>query len=290
MPTKTLLSFTGGMETTYIAWKLLTETDDEITLLYLQKQPDVEMRNIDAYPEIIQQAQPLLDYLQNIRPFNLIIKDIAQEEITPDTDHYYTFLVNYAIPLINAGTYDRLVTGRAADQAGQKVLADQMGSPSSIAGQRLWDAHATRGSLWHPLVTGDFGHEGSKPYIVDLLPYALKEKTFSCVIPVVGLEKLESCGMCFKCLWLKKIDEMMQDGMSPEEIDEWRVERAFYYGGGTVMAPFRYWIYMELGIQSPPFVRQPNFATKEDLQAWLSTHKHYSTNGRPNTGIWEGLV
>lgn len=290
---KTLLAFTGGIETAYIAWKVLTETSDDLTCVFLHVVDTQGVRQFDGDIHQYNKILPLVEELRKIRSFSFIKKQCQRAEITEELNHYYPFFINFAAPYLNSGAFDRIATGRTWEQAGQKILADPnlMGSPSSIAGQRLFDKLVTRGNLWNPLVTHDYKQNFTKAHAIQELPPEILSKTFSCVTPMADeYNNLHACGVCFKCLQIRNVNEKLAIGMTPEQIDDWRIQKSYEYGGGNVMAPFRYWIYLEMGIEVPPNAYRPNFKNKNEVIEYVQNNSHYSTKYRKNEGIWEGLV
>ena len=290
---KTLLAFTGGIETAYIAWKVLTETSDDLTCVFLHVVDKQGVRQFDGDIHQYNKILPLVEELKKIRPFNFYKKDCQRSEITEELNHYYPFFINFAAPYLNSGVFDRIATGRTWEQAGQKILSDPnlMGSPSSIAGQRLFNKLVRRGKLWNPLVTHDYKQNFTKAHAIQELPPEILSKTFSCVTPLKDEhDDLHACGACFKYLWIKNVTEKLASGITPEQIDEWRIQTSYEYGGGNIMAPLRYWIYLEMGVEIPPYIYQPKFQNKAEVIQYVQNKSHYSTQNRKNEGIWEGLV
>jgi hypothetical protein len=289
---RTLLTFTGGIETTYIAWKLLSETQDEVTGIYLYLPVRENVRLFDGDINHFNKVKPLINELNKIRPFNVIVKKCSPSELTEELNHYYTYFINFAAPLLNNNIYDRIATGRTWEQAGQKILSDPNlnGSPSAIAGQRLFDKLVNRGSLWNPLVTHDYHQNFTKAHALLELPEHILSKTFSCIAPLADSSgDLHACGSCYKCLWIKTIKQKLSEGMTPEQIDAWRIEKSYEYGG-DIMAPIRYWLYLELGVPLPAHINQPNFSNKQQLIDFVQTNPHYSLKNHINVGIWGGLT
>lgn len=289
---KTLLAFSGGIETTYVAWKLLKETNDELSCVFLHLDDKTGTRQFDADIRHFNKVKPVIEELKKIRNFNAFIKTCDRSEINDETNHYYTFFINFAAPYLNSGVYDRISTGRTWEQIGQKILADPNlnGSPSEIAGQRLFKRLVRKGELWNPLANHHWHQNFTKGHALKELPPELLEKTFSCVLPLVDENNVpHACGVCFKCLWIKFLKEKLASGMSPDEIENWRVQKCYEYGGGNVMAPLRYWIYPELGIKVPGHINQPKFTNKQEVIDYVASNRHWSTQNRVNVGIWEGL-
>jgi 7-cyano-7-deazaguanine synthase in queuosine biosynthesis len=282
---KTLLLFSGGKDSTYVLYKLLTETDDEVTAIQLYKKNDTKMAIIgseDSYMRV----PALLTELKKIRDFNFIKKEISPEDITQDTSHYYTFFVNYATPFLNDGTYDRIATGRTWEQQDQKFFknSDVRSSPSQIAGQRMFEENVQFGTLWNPLISHDFVQNYSRYHALSLLPNNISPLTFSCDDPIVTDGTIEECGICYKCLWDQKILELVDEGYTADQISEWRRLKSSFYGDANKSAPMKICLHVEM---NKGFILRA-LDSKEKIREFVRKTSHYSFNGKnPNSGIWD---
>jgi 7-cyano-7-deazaguanine synthase in queuosine biosynthesis len=254
MATKSLVLFSGGLDSTYILYKLLSETDDEVTAITFQRDYDSEL--YVAYPPLNFLRLPkLIEELRKIRDFNHIMRTVTEEEMNPDTDHTYTYFISYAAPFLNDGTYDRIVTGRTAEQWDKKVqVADHKtidGSPTNVAATRLFRKLVTRGEVWNPLQKNVWHQNFNKWHAFYALPQNLYKLTLSCNRPIAVDDGTwnESCGQCYKCLWDEKVAELIGYGYTAEQIDDWRKTKAYYYGSeyARIYAPMRIWLPIEMG-------------------------------------------
>ena len=288
---RTLLSFSGGIDSTYIAWKILTETDDELTCLFLHV-PDREGMLFQGDTFLYEQSLILVEELKKIRDFKFIMKQCRKDEITDELNCFYTFFINFAAPYLNNNIFDRIVTGHSWEQAGQKILKNYDRSPVSIAGERLFNKLVTRGELWNPLATHDYVQNYSKAHAITQLPKEILEKSFSCSFPFKDSKNnLKPCNICYKCLWNIHINNMLESGKTPEEIDIYRIQTAYEYGGGELMAPLKYWIYLETGKKPPLHMfKHPDFKSKQEVIDYFLSTSRESIKLRKNVGVWEGLV
>ena len=282
---KTLLLFSGGKDSTYVLYKLLTETDDEITAIQFYKAEDNARTSVlkDKYYANI---PALVEELKKIRDFNFIKKGISSADVTGDTTNLYTFFVNYAIPFLNEGVYDRTATGRTWESQDQKVFKNLWGiTPASIAGQRLFDKFATRGELGNPLITHDFVQNFSRYHAVKLLPENLKKLTITCDDPKINENKLEECGLCYKCVYEGKIIELINEGYTSDQISEWRRLKSLQYGNGsTLSAVPRLWINVEA---NKGYIVKA-LDSKEKIRKYVKENRHHSLQGRSTkSGIWD---
>jgi 7-cyano-7-deazaguanine synthase in queuosine biosynthesis len=256
MPTKSLVLFSGGLDSTYVLYKMLSETDDEITAITFQRDYDSEL--YVAYPPLNFVRLPkLIEELRKIRNFNHSIKTVTEEEMNPNTDHTYTYFISYAAPFLNDGTYDRIVTGRTAEQWNKFVkVSDEKiikGSPTNIAATRLWRNTVTRGEVWNPLQNNAWHTDFNRWHVNYYLPSNLYKLTLSCNRPISVDDGTwnKSCGQCYKCLWDEKVTELIELGFTSEMIDNWRKDKAYYYGSrraeSPIWAPMRIWLPIEMG-------------------------------------------
>jgi len=256
MATKSLVLFSGGLDSTYILYKLLSETDDEITAITFQR--DYESELYVAYPPLNFLRLPtLIEELRKIRNFNHIMRTVTEEEMNSDTDHTYTYFISYAAPFLNDGTYDRIVTGRTTEQWDKSVQVEAnktiQGSPTNIAATRLFRRLVTRGEVWNPLQKNVWHENFNKWHAFYYLPRNLYTLTLSCNRPISVDDGTwnQSCEQCYKCLWDEKVAELISLGLSAEQIDDWRKDKAYHYGSSydnnKIYAPMRIWLPIEMG-------------------------------------------
>jgi hypothetical protein len=94
--------------------------------------------------------------------------------------------------------------------------------------------------------------------------------------------EMVECGLCYKCNMKRKYTELLSQGMTPEQITDWREQKSYEYGGGKLMLTPQEWIYFETGIGIT--------LTKEQVMENFTKGGHFNLTGLPNTGIWEGIL
>jgi len=283
---KTLLFFSGGKDSAYVLYKLLTETDDEVTAIHFytnNKSVPVVLED-KFYPRI----SSLVQELKKIRDFNFIKKEVELKDVTKNTSFYYTFCINYAAPFLNDGTYDRISTGRTWEAQDQKFLKNLSGSsPATVAGKRLFNQLVTRGELWNPLVSHDFVQNFNRYHVLTSLPENIKALTFTCTFPDIKNEEMVECGICYKCLWDQKVLELIEEGYNSDQIDEWRRLKALQYGNGNdISAPMRYWLPVEMD----KGIIHKALDSKEKIRRHVQTNLHYSLqsySSSKKSTIWD---
>lgn len=279
---KTLVFFTGGMDSTYVLYKLLTDTTDEVTAVLLKKNPDN-----DFWVGLEKSEVPLIDdlvlELKKIRDFTYIEHEIT--EFTNELSHWYTQAVHYAAPLLNSGAIDRISTGRTFEQHDQSPFKGALytGTPSEIAARRLWEREVTRGELWNPLETNEWVEDFCRADAIGLLPANLKALTVSCHSIKVIEGKVTPCGKCHRCLWDQKVRELVAQDWTSTQINTWRKLKSLQYGGGNgVTCPMRGWLPLEMG--ATPW---RDWTTQAICQQRCQDFEHYSfRTGRVAEGIW----
>jgi hypothetical protein len=293
---KTIMLFSGGADSAFIAYKILSETDDELTALVLVNEPEGSITWAHKETHIFK-LNSLVDELKKIRNFQVIIKQVSKKEIHPENNHVYLYGIEYVAPYINDGTYDRFVTGRTWEQQNQSLFKGSLikGTPTYFASKNLWDKLTKRGTLWDPLVDGTFYKEFNRWHILKYLPNSIRDRTVSCHYPKFNEEHSDvvACGVCYKCLWEEKVQEFFDKGYTSEQITAWRRLKSLEYGGGNnISSPMRYWLPVEMKKGTIlNYVYDDGtkikLDSKEIIQKINQTKEHYTYRNRPKTGIWD---
>jgi 7-cyano-7-deazaguanine synthase in queuosine biosynthesis len=284
---KTVVAFSGGLDSTLVLWKLLTETDEEITAVYLDGQGvDDDIMTSKSEGQFVR-AQKVVEELQKIRPFTLIKYTINSEEVTEEIHHKILLFIQYAAPFINDGTYDKLVHCATYEDHHQKLYSHLEYTPTYYAAKRLFDKLCTRGIYSNPLVTDTWYTKYTRAYALKDLPENLKNIVASCVNISynISTDTYDACGSCSKCLIDKKFKEFLEAGKTPAEILEWKEQKSYEYGDGNTMGSIFRWIHAEVDSPTP--------ITKDMLQTAVSVigvHHHFQRVKNLNSeGIWKGL-
>jgi len=280
MTNKTLVAFTGGWESTFIKWKLMTETHDEITAVYLDSQfVATDIGTIKNAVQLIR-AQKVVDELKKIRDFNFISYKIKSSDVTEETYLKYLQFVKYAAPFVNNGTYDKIVHGASYEDVACKILPHLDYFPTYYVVERYFSTVCTRGELSEPLMKGDWIQNYNRSYPMTILPDNIKNAIASCDTPKLNKQTNEhvDCGECRKCLENRICSEMLASGKTSEEIFQWRQQKSREYGNGILMAPLLSWIRKEAGLDEYE-IPEPN----------IKQHPVFKDATNLNTGIWQGI-
>jgi tRNA(Ile)-lysidine synthase TilS/MesJ len=297
MTKKTVLEFSGGWDSTFLLWKLLTETDDEITVVYIDSQ-FVSKRIVSNVSHIqYVRAQKVVEKLQQIRPFTFKTHFLKKEEITNEIDNKILLFIQYVAPLINDGTYDRLTFAISYEDNHRKIFPHLEYTPIYYAAKRLFDKICTRGEYFVPLLDDTWYSKYTKAYAIKELPENIKNVIASCHNSSFDFAKdsFVDCDVCNNCVLIEKFKEMLDLGLTPDEIVTWRLNKASEYGDGTLMVASPKdidWLSTEMG--------KPNSKPKEQIQisirnaqanANLGLFKDKEKNYEYyNNDIWKGLI
>jgi hypothetical protein len=174
------------MDSTYLLWKLLSETTDEITALYVDL-TDLDMRTRNKYDirsftfeedgeTHRAKIEAIAAWLKtNVRDFTLVIEPISTDYMvrgigSPNNPPAY--VTRYAVQHINDGTYDRLCLSNEWENDGYAH-----GGTVSTRRNGAWVAHeifvaeARRGRIDFTLLDMDY----NQAYALSEMPQELRE-------------------------------------------------------------------------------------------------------------------
>lgn len=163
---KTVIAFSGGLDSTYLLWKILTETQDEVTAVL------VSTNTIDGDDSLkydlrafigsdFANATAAAEWLNaNVRPFTFISQNFNSSYVVQgygNPNSPPTYLTRYVLPLINNGTYDRFVLANEKENDGYSNGGTvSIRRPGSFASRDIFVAGATRGSIQWPLIETNY--------------------------------------------------------------------------------------------------------------------------------------
>lgn len=163
---KTLITFSGGIDSTYALWKLLNETQDEVTALALNTDAltqaarlryDLRSFNGVDTAETVAAA----DWLKaNVRDFTLIVHDFDPAYAVRgygNINSPQTYMARYAAPRINAGEFARFIcTSEKENDGWSNGGSIDTRRPGSIAALDVFSQLATQGSIEFPLIASNY--------------------------------------------------------------------------------------------------------------------------------------
>jgi hypothetical protein len=260
------LFFTGGYDSTYILYKLLTETDHEVTATILVRSEDLNSR-LDikaafALPKnSISNVDLIVEELRKIRDFAYYKHSVTPSEFKDDILSNYkkgsmrhlgpwNYIAWYAVA--NKDNFDMIVSGITWEQL-QKKFYNKKGNDSSaeqgiekVNYLKKWIAdRAPNITLFTPLLTHEYHQNFTRWHVFKYLPEQYARMALSCATPT---KNYEGCEKCYKCLWDRMVRNLMlYSDYSSEQIEEYRHSKALEYGGGDgITAQIRVWLPIEM--------------------------------------------
>jgi 7-cyano-7-deazaguanine synthase in queuosine biosynthesis len=215
---KTLVSFSGGLDSTYIMWKLLRETNDEITAVFFDQRYNL----INAHhgetslaPFLEVTSTRVAEWLKtNIREFTFIkvpIYEFLDDEVLT------VYFARYGANLVKHKQFDRIVSGQVG--FGDACLNEIGLTTRVIAAERAFKNITQDGKFWTPL----FDWNKRTPHQLAELPKKLASLTLSCQNPIVNKYDILPCGNCEKCDRNTFFSELLESGVSPDDtILKWK--------------------------------------------------------------------
>jgi hypothetical protein len=223
---KVLLGFTGGVDSTYLLYKVLTETTDDVTAFFLDcrsSQTDLDFPLVQHAELIV--AQRVIDWLKNnTRSFNyriIVPSEVrAGEWLTP------TLMRNVA--KIMPEGFDVFYTGRTIENT-----REHLGAKTAGWYQELFSEGGV-GEMRHPLQEWN----KSRPHAYAELPADLISLMVSCNDLKIIDGSVVECGKCTKCTMAKEIKARLAAGENVETIvDDQNRKRGVGKYSGLAPAP-----------------------------------------------------
>lgn len=217
---KTLLSISGGADSTYLLWKILIETTDEVTAINVDVNSITQKMKIKydirgfSYEEDSQNSnkvQSIVDWLKiNVRDFTFISESINEDFLSRDMRYptgAHVYFTRYAINKINTNIVDRLCMSSEWENDGfsNGGTVGLTRNPASIIAKDVFIKNATRGSIEFSLLDMDYNHS----YAVSELPTELYN--------IIVLNEVQSTPKFLKRQWFR---DRLAEGKSPKEIGD----------------------------------------------------------------------
>jgi 7-cyano-7-deazaguanine synthase in queuosine biosynthesis len=228
---RTSIPISGGLDSTYALWKLLTETSDSIEAVYIdmkdinaQKAAELKTsgfcRNISKEETELRfsRVEKIVEWCnKNIRPFTFIkhIYDVNLIDLNYANEPA-VYLVGLYIDKINNNLHDKIVIPYEQENDGhgsnerQPDFGKVRTSGSTKAKKRFLD-QAKRGEINFMLLDMNY-HQG---YAFKEMPEDLLKLTRSCDEPE---SHTRECGVCFKCSKRKFFKQKIEKNESLTEI------------------------------------------------------------------------
>lgn len=238
---KSLVAFSGGLDSLYVLWKELTQTENDVTIVYYGGETiTYEMRekfnviNLDDKKNSdirwIQIQEIAKTIMEKSRSFSVMREDIdpvllSEEDVCQN--HGAVFRTAMAVRRINSGEFDRFIAGTCRDNDGFQI--NRHGFVKNETASSLMTAyfikHAVRGELCLPLCETKYTAANALSELPDWLIGLNRSCSGS------FLMKVRSCGNCYKCLVHSYARHLLDEGKTPDEIYDICGERSIREDG-----------------------------------------------------------
>ena len=263
---KTLLSISGGVDSTYLLWKILTETTDEVVAInvdvasitqQLKLKYDIRaFNNEDA--KNANKIKLIIEWLKaNVRDFTFISEPINEAYLSRDMSYPNSpsvYFTRYSLNKINTNIADRLCISHEWENDGlaNGGTVGKNRSTGSIIAKEIFIKGATRGSIEFSLLDMDYNHS----YALSELPSELYD--------IIVLNEAKSSLKYLKRQWFK---DRLAEGKTPKEIGD--IAKA------KCVLPNGKWHSMKLWVNGI----EPNENNTWDIPKWPTSFSVPSSGG-----------
>jgi hypothetical protein len=285
---RTSIPISGGLDSTYALWKLLTETDDEIEAVYIdmkhisaQRAAELKTsgfcRNIseEETERRFQRVERIVEWCKNnIRTFTFIKHKYDESLIHPDyANEPAVYLIGLYIDKINNNLHDKVVIPyeQENDGHGSSERQPDFGKirvSGSVKAKRRFVDQAKRGEINFMLLDMNY-HQG---YAFRDLPEELIAMTRSCDEPE---SYAKECGHCFKCSKRKFFCEKVKNNETMEDI--WNYVQKKSITKNKTWISMKYWLFDVVKTYSGFISISPDNMRRErperPIPEWPTSHK-----------------
>ena len=201
--TKTCISITGGVDSTYLLYKTLSETQDEVTAFHVdftELTPEIDSANLEKMS-----AQNVVNWLKsNVRGFKFEnIVAISKEDM-----RYYA-------------TREALKQGQKYIENGfdKFLIAKIYGDIGRSTTGNLAFINTLKNNFPTKVFTPLRDIKQGKPHAIVNLPKELYNITLKCGKCTIENGIMTPCGKCnFKCKYVAFCEEKLNDGWTPDKV------------------------------------------------------------------------
>jgi len=234
---KTVLTFSGGIDSTYVLWKLLSETQDEITAVFVSTdgvtQSEFNRYDLRAFGASGQSTvDAAAQWLQsNIRQFTYSVQPFDAQYAPRGVENVnspQTYLARFAAPRINSGEFDRFVcTSEKENDGWSNGGTINVRRPGSVAARDIFIQSATRGSIEFSLISENYTQANA----LSEMPSSLLSIVDHCVLGDIS----------YKCRKKQWFQNLLDQGNTPAQCyDAWYANCTNAYAGKWFS--MKYWV------------------------------------------------
>lgn len=225
----TLIAFTGGLDSTYLLWRLLTQTEDRVHAFW------VDFRGLEFHAEAAWYlalldaesvvAPRVIQWLSdNVRPCTFEAVASARYRREPDDypkgdGHFWRNIpiLDEAIAIVSRDGFNRFVRGKVPESirsADDELRTDWY--------RRHWADKAPSGTTFeYPLIDAWHG----RPQAIANLPAELLSIALSCDNPGADAGNFAECGQCVKCRMTVELRRWLDNGAAPDVLLDYLLRR-----------------------------------------------------------------
>jgi 7-cyano-7-deazaguanine synthase in queuosine biosynthesis len=280
---RTSISISGGLDSTYALWKLLTETNDSIEAVYI----DMKNISIDQAASLrisgfsrriskketelrFERLEKIVEWCnKNIRPFTFVKH--AYDPSLIDSNYLNVppvYFVGLYINKINKNLHDKVVISHEQENDGFcRFESDNNRNSGSMEAKRRFIDQATRGEINFMLLDMNY-HQG---YAFKELPQELIDYTRSCDEPE---SHTKECGTCFKCSKRKFFKQKIDNNESLTNI--WNYVQRKSVKDNNKWLSMKSWLVDDVSTYENFIVAGSNHIPEKierDMPEWPTSHK-----------------
>lgn len=225
---RSLLAFSGGIDSIYLLWKELRETNNDVTAVFYtgdlitsemrQKYNVINVENKQfGNARWIQIQQIAEAIMKATRSFSIIREAIDPSLLENETlpfNHAAALRTAMAVKHLNAGLYDRFLAGSCIDNDGYPIKRNGFVSNESASSlmTKYFIKNAKRGELCLPFCDIEY----TAAEAIKNLPAWLIAMNRSCQFSLSN--SITACNKCYKCMTHEYARNLLEEGKSLEEI------------------------------------------------------------------------
>ena len=226
---RTLVAFSGGLDSTYVLWKLLTTTNDEITAVFFDfsyltdsscsSASGASASSLSEYNKLV--ARNIVSYLkQTTRNFDFIIENCYSLNEDEDSTIY---CARWAANKIQESIYDRYATGHEATVESREEYYRVHNMPArnrlsvGQAAKNAFSQITDSTKIWYPLSRDEWRKRTSEQLAE--LPSDLVQLSISCnnISSVDSVGNPVPCGQCNKCVRNNMLNQRLNLGETADQ-------------------------------------------------------------------------
>jgi len=208
---RSLIAFSSGYDSLYIAWKYLTETNNDVTLFFMDMSLLQKQEEVESYINPFQKYTSIQSHewmKENFRDHKLKIHFV--DKMDHKYDHTKMFC-KITAELLNENLYDEVLHGAAGVSTNQKSIYKYNRCDVMI---KEFERVAKRGKLRFPLK--EWGKHTA--HQIQELPKEMRKLAISCNFAKPGDNgHYVKCGNCHKCYRNIVIRNALEDGCTPDQ-------------------------------------------------------------------------